>query len=103
MTTIEEVSHKIDDLRRDMDVRFDALPNVYATKEALTEVEKETKTKISFPWFVGTLLTILGLQATIFYFMFSKIEQIDQNTQDTKQSVSNIEGKLEPFDFIIQK
>lgn len=101
-TNTTEIIHKIDDLRKDMDSQFAALPNVYASKESVSFVTKELGKKVNLTWFLGILLTILGLQATFFYFMWAKIETISTNSQITREAVANIQGKLEPFDFVIE-
>lgn len=100
--TLEGLGRKIDDLRSDMDEKFNALPDKYATKDALASTNKELSKKVNLTWFLGIMISILGLQATFAYFIWSKVETINENSQVTREAVANIQGKLEPFDFVIK-
>lgn len=112
--TIEGLGNKIDSLRRDVDARFDALPNIYASKDALAKTDAEVAKKASVVWFIGAIISVLGFQAGFVYFtwqdnqdfkkdMLVKIESISENSQITKEAVANIQGKLEPLDFVVKQ
>lgn len=101
--TIEGIGRKIDDFQRDVDSRFDALPDKYATKEALGSVTKELGKKVNITWFMATQLSLLVFIAGILFSMYSSIASIKDTTQVTREAVANIQGKLEPFDFAVEK
>ena len=83
------------------------------TVEKINDLEKRINTKLdtkisnkSF-WSVNGLLVMFmclmfGLLWDSTQNMNNKIDNIENKTDETNITVSNIEGKLEPFDFIIE-
>jgi hypothetical protein len=76
------------------------IDDVEDIKNELTSIKTSLGKKVNWPWFFGTLLTELALIAGIMGAMFAKIEAINTNTHDTREALSRLEGKLEPFDFV---
>jgi hypothetical protein len=101
--TLKSLDERINFVCKETGKRFEDLSHVYATKESVNDLEVEVGNKVSTVWFLGIILTILSLQATFFYFMWAKIESISEDASVTRESVANIQGKLEPFDFIIEQ
>lgn len=101
-TNTTEIIHKLDDLRKDMDGQFAALPTLYATKDSVASVTKELGKKVNMTWFIGTQIVLLVFIASTLASMYAAIQTIQDVTQETRETVANINGKLEPFDFVIE-
>lgn len=68
-----------------------------------TKIESIDKNKVSWKLFIPILGFLLSLTSGMFYLVYNKLETVDARTLNTDKAVSQIQGKLEPFDFIINK
>lgn len=74
------------------------------TLELLFDLERRVESKLdtkldhkAFVWIIGILMTVvLGILGII----YSRVENIYDKTNETNNVVSQIQGKLEPFNFI---
>ena len=71
--------------------------------ERISILRAEMGTKLSWPWFIGTMLTIGGLQIGFWLYIVQQINVIQYDQQETKENLSSLNGKLEPFDFVTVK
>lgn len=68
-----------------------------------TKIEGLEKNKVGWKLFIIILGFMMSLTSSMFYLVYNKLEVVDQRTSKTDLTVSQIQGKLEPFDFILNK
>lgn len=94
------LDHHIEDDRlshTDTEDRMDAL------EVSFSELKGSMGSKVSWAWFITTMIAVMGLQVALFVYIAGEIGQLRQDQQATKNTVYEINGKLEPFDFILNK
>lgn len=74
---------------------------VKALEEKHVKFEVELGKKVNWHWFFGVLLTVFGLQLAIYSAMWSELKEMREKIEITSSSISAINGKLQPFDFIL--
>lgn len=83
-----------------------ALPS-RKTLEKFSELEKlmdeKLSGKVSWRSFNIILSILMSVVAGMFYLVWNKLGSVDESMSKAQQSMANIEGKLEPFDFIIEE
>lgn len=66
----------------------------------MENMEKKQGEFITWPWFITTLVAIGGIQVTMWVYLINEVKQVKEAGYDTKNAVFEINGKLEPFEFI---
>lgn len=93
MSSVELHEHRLDDLETKI--------------KGLEEREKSYVTYEHFYWIIGVLMTIsIGINAFTYQAISDAREDIGdirKDTSQTNQSVSQIQGKLEPYDIEFKK
>lgn len=77
--------------------------HVSSTNGRIKNVEAKLEQKLDkdvFYWILAALLTIL---TAMFGFTNLKLDAIQKNGDETKSSVANIQGKLDPYKLEFQK
>lgn len=92
-----ELNHHADDDKRVHDAFSDRIGDI---EKRMNVMEAAIGSKLSWPWFIGTMLTIGALQMTMFGYLIAQVSAVQKEQQATRNEVSALNGKLEPFDFI---
>lgn len=74
-----------------------------AIEESMDVLRSQMGNKVPWTWFLTTMLAIGGLQLTLYMYLVNQIKEVQADQQETKNTVYEINGKLEPFDFILQQ
>lgn len=105
---IDNVNMPIDEeVQREMDHHADDDKSFHTSmntrmkdvEDRMGEVEQQLGSKISWPWFIGTMISIMGIQIGLWAYLIQQINVIQADQQETRISLSTLNGKLEPFDF----
>lgn len=77
-------------------------------RERLGDIDKDIEylkisvaKKVNWWWFFGVLLSIGGIQFVAWSAVWSEVKAIRGSAEDTRNTVYQIRGQLEPFNFII--
>lgn len=82
------------DMERRLETKMDGMINNF-NNQISKKVDFST-----FTWVFGLgILAILGIQGII----YAKVENIYKETNETNNIVANIQGKLAPFNFIMEE
>ncbi len=104
MVISEEVQREMDHHEDDDKMAHDGLDaRLNRIEVRMNAVEKQIGMKISWPWFIATMLTLGAMQITMFGYLIGQINTIQDDQQETKVGLSTLNGKLAPFDFSIEK
>jgi len=95
-----ELNHLVGDCRSAHDVLDARLTGV---EKDVGILKAETAGKVPWAWFLTTMVAIAGLHITLWFYLVNQIKEVQVDGQETKNTVAEINGKLEPFDFIINE
>ncbi len=98
--TQRELNRHADDDKRSHDAFHDRMSDI---EDRMNSMDAKLGSKISWPWFIATMLTIGGMQIMMFGYLVDQIQTIRADQQDTKIGLSVLNGKLAPFDFASPK
>lgn len=87
------------DFRNDCDVKFQTKQDAYELQRGIFERLSNYVKWNTFTWILIVLMTIVsGLFGVIYY----KLESVDTKTSQTREEVAQLNGRLAPFEFIVQ-
>lgn len=98
-----------EDIQREINHAVDDWQNAHkAIDERLKRIEgdvgnlkSDMGNKVPWAWFLTTMVAIGGIQVTLWIYLINQIKEVKEDQQETKNTVYEINGKLEPFDFIV--
>lgn len=107
MSIDQEVAREFERTKQDservytiFEKRLDVIEDVQSEQEKRQNaIESKLATKISWPWFITTGIVIAGMNLTILLYINDQIRSIQADIQEAKVGLSQLNGKLEPFDF----
>lgn len=74
---------------------------VKSLETRMTKSEVELSKKVDWKWFFGMLISLITIQLTVSSLMWDEIKSVRATSDDTHTIVTSINGKLQPFDFLI--
>lgn len=77
----------------------DDCDKTYMTKEAILDRLGNYVKFSTFTYILGILMVIV---VGLFGVIYAKLEIVDSNTQESQQELSELNGRLEPFEFITE-
>ena len=72
-------------------------------EDSLSGLKEQLGSKVGLTFFITTMIALCAMQLTLYGYLIEQISRIRDDAQTTKNTVYEINGKLSPFDFIVEK
>ena len=72
-------------------------------EDALSGIKEQVGSKVGLTFFISTMIALCAMQLSLYGYLIEQVSVIREDQQATKNTVYEINGKLAPFDFLIEK